>query len=246
MVPLALTFETGVVASVSEFGDLRSYAMLSQASSAMHRQLSASITVTRNHHGNYFLTSPPPIGLCSWCSGYGDDLAYAHGSRCFSCDICREPACEHCVVLATFGVDSVEPTSWVCAGHRVEEDPVCTVEPVRSWLFELADARMADVYRDYDFDFFFRIIALSGEVVRNEQHRPCSVLKSSWKSSFGRVWAAVHHGTGGRIRQMVFGDISLDNHTRYGFQWSQFLQRSDARVCSEDSPLCVSVVLGAF
>ena len=258
LVPLDLTLETVVLASVSEFGDLRSYAMVSQASSGMHRQLSASITVVRNLEGNGFPSSSTPLGLCFWCSGFGDDLGYAHGSKWFSCDLCQELVCEHCVVLASFGGDGVQPTSWVCARHRQEVDSVCTVEPVRWWLFELVDARMQYVYMDYDFEFFFQIIALSGEVVRNDQDRPCAVLKSSWKSSFCRVWAAVHHGTGGRqLCALVFGDISINNRTRYdgfqwspaaleGFRWSRYMQRSDARACSEDSPLCVLVVLGAF
>ena len=248
LVPLALTFDTVVLASVAEFGDLRSYVMLSQASSGMHRPLAASITVVRNQHRNYFLTSPTPLGLCSWCSGYGDDLGYAHGSRCFSCDLCQESVCEHCVVLASFCGDGVQPITWVCAGHQSEGDPVATVVPIRWWLFcDVVDARMQDVYRDYDFDFFFQIMALSGEVVRNELDCPCAVLKSSWKSSFRRVWAAVHHVTGGRLRQLVLEDMSFDNYSRYdGFRWSRYLEQSDARACSEDSPFHVSVVLGGF
>jgi hypothetical protein len=117
------------------------------------------------------------------------------------------------------------------------------VKPVRCWVFELADARMVDVYKDYDFDFFFQIITLSGEVVRNARNRSCCVLMSSWKSSFDRVWADVHHVTGGRIRQMVFGDISVDNYNRFGFRWSHLLQRSDARAYSQESPLYVTVLL---
>jgi hypothetical protein len=117
------------------------------------------------------------------------------------------------------------------------------VEPVRSWLFELADARLLAVYKDYDFDFFFQIITLSGEVVRNEQNRPCSVFVSSWHSSFDRVWTDVYYRTGGRIRQMVFGDISVDDYNRFGFRWSHLLTRSGARAYCKESPLQVTVLL---
>ena len=246
MVPMAVTLETIVLASVSEFGDLRSYAMLSQGCRAMQRQLAASMIVVRNHGRLYFVISPTPHGMCAWCSGYGDDLDAADplaGHRCFPCDLCEEAVCEHCVCLATFDSSGVKPTSWICFDSHGETEPLCTVEPVRSWLFELADDRMLKVYQDYDFVFFFELIALSGEVVRDEQKRPCSILISSWHSSFDRVWDAVYHCTGGRIRQMVFGDISVDDSERFGFRWSHFLSRPGARVYGRESPLQVTVLL---
>ena len=245
LVPMPATLETVLLAAVSEFGDLGSYVGLSQGCRAMQRQLAASMIVVRNHVRSYFVSNPVRLGVCSCCSGYGDDLDAAHplgGRRCFPCDRCEELVCEHCVCLATFGGDGVEPTSWMCFGH-VDEDPVCTVEHVRSWLFELAADRLLDVYKEYDFDFFFQIITLSGEVVRDEQNRPCTVFYSSWCSSFDRVWNAVYHGTGGRIRQMVFGDISVDDYNFFGFRWSHLLTRSGARAYGRESPLQVTVLL---
>ena len=246
MVPMAVTLETVVLASVSEFGDLRSYAMLSQGCRAMQRQLAASMIVVRNHGRLYFVISPTPHGMCAWCSGYGDDLDAADplaGHRCFPCDLCEEAVCEHCVCLATFDSSGVKPTSWICFDSHGETEPLCTVEPVRSWLFELADDRMLKVYQDYGFFFFFQIITLSGEVVRDEQKRPCSILISSWHSSFDRVWDAVYRCTGGRIRQMVFGDISIGKSDGFGFRWSHFLTRPGSRAYGRESPLQVTVLL---
>ena len=237
---------TVVVASVSQFGDLGSYAMLSQSCRAMQWQLAASMTVVRNHASGYFIRSPLPFGACSNCSGYGDDLRGFDSlgrRRCFPCDCCEELVCEHCVCLASFGRDGVEPTSWVCFCLHDDEDPLCTVESVRSWLCELADARMLGVYKDYDFEFFFQIITLSGEMVRDEQNRLCTVLHTSWKSSFDRVWDAVYYSTGGRIRQLVFGGTAVDDYNRFGLRWSLLLTRSGARAFSKESPLQVTVLL---
>ena len=238
--------QTVVAASVSEFGDLGSYAMLSQSCRAMQSQLAASMTVVRNHASAYFIMSPSPSGACSNCSGYGDDLCGVDSlgrRRCFPCDGCEELVCEHCVCLASFGRDGVEPTSWVCTRLHDDEVPVCTVESVRSWLFELADARMLVVYKDYDFDFWLQFITLSGEVVRDRRNRPCPVLISSWHSSFDQVWWAVYQCTRGRIRQMVFADVFVDDFNNAGFRWSHFLTRPVARAFSKESPLQVTVLL---
>ena len=89
MVSMAVTLETVVLASVSEFGDLGSYAMLSQGCRAMQRQLAASMIVIRNHERSYFVSNPVPLGVCSCCSGYGGDLDAADplaGHMCFPCD----------------------------------------------------------------------------------------------------------------------------------------------------------------
>jgi hypothetical protein len=242
--------ETVVLASVSEFGDLGSYAMLSRCCRAMQRQLAASMTVVRNHASGYFTYSPSPSGACSCCSGYGDDLRMCDllgRRRCFPCDGCEELVCEHCVCLASFGSDGVEPTSWMCSGPHGpydDDDLVYTVESVRSWLCEVVDAKMLAVYKDYNFDFFFRIITLSGQVVRDEQKRPCPVLHTSWKSSFDRVWQAVYHSTGGRIRQMVVGGTAVaDGPNKSELRWSHLLTLSDARASSKVAPLQVTVLL---
>jgi len=246
LVPMVVTVETVVLASVSEFGDLASYAMVSQGCRAMQRQLAASMIVVRNHSSCYFVSSPAPLGACSCCSGYGDDLGSAHrlgGRRCFPCDLCAEAVCEHCVCLASFGGYRVGPTSWVCFGFHEDEDPVCTVESVRSWLIDVADGRMLDVYQDYDIEFYFHIITLAGDDVRDEQHRPCIGLPTSWCSSFARVWDAVYYATGGRIRQMVIGGISVDEFNFLGCRWSHFLTRRGARSFVKESPLQVTVLL---
>ena len=67
LVPMVVTVETVVLASVSEFGDLGSYAMLSQGCRAMQRQLAASMIVVRNHVRSYFVSNPVPFGACSCC-----------------------------------------------------------------------------------------------------------------------------------------------------------------------------------
>ena len=238
--------ETVVLASVSEFGDLASYAMVSQGCQAMQRQLAASMTVVRNHGSSYFVISPAPLGLCSCCSGYGDDLGAAYrlgGRRCFPCDLCAEAVCEHCVCLATFGGDGVHPTSWLCLGCHSDEESVCTVEPIRSWLIDVVDGRMLDVYKDYDISFYFQIITLAGDDVCDEQKRPCNLLHSSWCSSFDRVWRAVYYATGGRIRQMVIAGFPVDEVNLFGVRWSHLLTRSGARAYREESPLQVTVLL---
>jgi hypothetical protein len=237
---MAVTLQTVLLASVSEFGDLGSYVTLSQGSRVMRCQLAASMIVVRNHSSGYFVR---PIGACSLCSGYGDDLEVSHGlgdRRCFRCGLCGEAVCEHCVLLATFGGDAVQPTSWTCPGHV---DPVPTVESFRSWLFELADDRLLDVYKDYNFDFCMQFITLSGEVVRDEQNRPCSVLVSSWDSPFDQVWDVVYYCTGGRILQMLFGNVFVDDTNKAGVRWSHFLTRPVARAHGEQSPLQVTVLL---
>ena len=241
---MVVCVETDVLASVSEFGDLVSYAMVSQGCQAMQRQLAASMTVVRNHNSSYFVISPAPLGSCSCCSGYGDDLGAAHrlgGRRCFPCDLCAEAVCEHCVCLATFGGDGVHPTLWWCFGCA---DSVCTVESVRSLLFDVVHDRMLDVYKDYDILFYLQIITLAGDDVCDEQKRPCNPLHSTWFSSFDRVWHVVYYATGGRIRQMVIAGISVDEVNFFRVRWSHLLTRSGARAYREESPLQVTVLLG--
>ena len=247
-VPLALTAETVVLVSVTEYGDLCSYAMLSRACRSSQRVLACSMTLARNYKTLTLVSiDQQPLGACSMCSGYGDDLTAVHspGLRIFPCDLCEDLVCEHCVVLAQFANGDVHPSRWRCSvAHEGEEDDlVYTADAARSWLFDVADVRMRAVVNDFDFVFFIQIITLSGEVVRDEQQRPCPVIRTSWDSSFDRVWGCVYHATGGRILQMAIGDASVSDSNRAGVRWTQFLTRCIARAYSRESPVQVTVVL---
>ena len=234
LVPMLGSPETVLLAAVSEFGDLGSYLGLSQVCRDVYLQLAASMLVVRNHARCYFVM-PPPLGVCWCCSGYG--LGECRGVEC---DSCGEAVCEDCVVLVAFGGNPLHSTSWTCL--RCDEG-LDTVVSLRSWLMYLVDDRMLCVYNDYNFDFWLQLVTLSGEKVRDAQDRPSASLVTSWDLSFDLVWSAVYHGTGGRIRQMAFGDIVVDDTNKSRFRWSHLLTRLVAREHGQQSPLRVMVLL---
>ena len=110
-------------------------------------------------------------------------------------------------------------------------------------VFDVVHDRMLDAYKDYDILFYLQIITLAGDDVCDEQQRPCNPLHSTWFSSFDRVWHVVYYATGGRIRQMVIGGISVDEFNFLGCRWSHFLTRRGARSFVKESPLQVTVLL---
>ena len=90
-----------------------------------------------------------------------------------------------------------------------------------------------------------KLVTLSGEEVRDEQGRLVGCLYTRW-TRFEDVWFDVYHRTGGRIRQIVFGALAVDEIAAGSLRWSSLLSRSEARKFSEESPYVVSVLLQGF
>ena len=78
-------------------------------------------------------------------------------------------------------------TSWLCVGCG-EEENVVYMESLKHWFIEIAVDRVYRVASDYDFSFYVRLVALSGDVVVDEQRKPLRLLYSTWSRRFQRVW----------------------------------------------------------
>ena len=136
---------------------------------------------------------------------------------------------------------------WVCYScdgtEGSDEEPFENVLSLRAWFVcERLDAKILRVLEDYDFGFYLKLLTLSGEEVRDEQGRLVGCLYTRW-TRFEDVWFNVYHSTGGRIRQMVFASLVVDEIGARSLRWSSFLSRSDARRCTLESPYAVSVLL---
>ena len=113
---------------------------------------------------------------------------------------------------------------WVCLGCGTEE-VFESIDSLKNWFCDEADLRIQRVVADYDFGFYVRLVALSGEEVRDEQRRPVGLVYASW-AWFDRVWAAVYAKTGGHVRQMVLGFVVVDEASRRRTRWSHCLRES--------------------
>ena len=213
----------------------------------MQRQLAASMIVVCNHHSGYFVDSPEPPPACSCCSGYGDDRAVNRGlcdRTDFLCVLCELHACEDCVVLATFGGNSLHPTSWICCGCRAGFD---TVPTLRSWLFDVVGARMLRVYlEEYQFYLWVQFVTLSGEVLRDVFCSEVLVMKFLWGATLDLAWIIVDHASGGRLREMVFGTVVVNATNKSRLLWSDLVSRFVARAHDRTSPLQVTVLLDGY
>ena len=100
-------------------------------------------------------------------------------------------------------------TSWLCVGCGDEEN-VVYVESLKHWFIDIAVDRVYRVASDYDFSFYVRLVALSGDVVVDEQRKPLRLLYSTWSRRFQRVWKEVLGMTGWRLTHMVIGQFAIN------------------------------------
>ena len=237
---LPASLETFLLVAVSEFGDLGSYSSLSRACRFHRRHLATSLHLLcmENQSG------PCRCRACHVCGELG--LARPFAWECGNCEDC---ACEDCVAWASFwpGCDRLalrRPESWICVwcvGCDGYED-LQTVPSLKTWVVNEAWDVAHRVVRDYDFVFWMRLVHLSGEGVVDEQGRQVGLVYASWSRDLETVWNRVYWLTGRRVRQIVLGVAVVDSTSARGARWSQFLSRSEARLCTENSPYLLPVL----
>ena len=241
---LPVSLETLLLVSVSEFGDLGSYSSLSVASRVHRWHLAVSMHCLSVEVGRIDARAS---GACYVCGELG--LARHFASEC---DNCTAVACEDCVALAVVcGKRVLDPPapvgvrSWLCV-WCVGSDDHADAPTVPSLKTSVVDGAWDIAHRvklDYDFGFFLRLVTLSGEEVVDERGRRVGSVYTHWGMGFERVWRSVYHYTGGRVRQLVLGARMVDSDSLPGAKWSQFLSRSEARLCTRDSPYSLLVLL---
>ena len=237
--PLRPSLETSVFVAISEFGDLLCYAALSRVSRFWHGQLSSSLECFLEFRRSLVCDR---FDVCRYCAAYGAGSDFAA-----SCYFCECVTCEDCVAFAAFTVHPRRLQMWVCLSCGTEE-MFQSVDSLKGWFCDEADSRVWGVLADYNFGFYLRLVALSGDEVRDEQRLPVGLVYTSW-DGFDRVWDAVYAKTGGRIRQMVLGPLGLvvvDETSRLLTRWSHCLSRSEARASTQGSPHVVRVLLRDF
>ena len=243
--PLGPTLETFVFVSISEFGDLFCYAALSRVSRFWHGQFSSLLECFLEFRRSQLCQYCGPVDrsdACQYCAAYGAGSDFAA-----PCHFCECVTCEDCVAVAAFVVQPRRLKMWVCLGCGTEE-LFQVVESLKGWFCDEAGFRIHRVLADYNFGFYLRLLALSGDEIRNEQRLPVGLVYTCW-DGFDRVWDAVYAKTGGRVRQMVLGPLGLivvDETSRLLMRWSHCLSRSEARGSTEGSPHVVRVLLRDF
>ena len=93
--------------------------------------------------------------------------------------------------------------------------------------------------------FCVRLVAFSGEEVRNHVGKPVGMMYAWW-AGFDRVWRDVYSATGGRIRQMVLRLVVVNESNALRMRWWDLLSRSEAREFTAESPWDIRVVLRDF
>ena len=247
------SLDTFLLLAVSKFGDLGTYSSLSQASCLHGRHLAASLRYLGVTAGR--IDDARRRDACHVCGKLG--LARGLASECGNCD---EVACEDCVALASFSrkrsrdllgltADQLalyRPQIWICVwcarrGKAYVDFP--TVPSPKTWVCDEAAEVAYRVIVDYDFPFWLRLVSLSGEEVRDEEGRLRGMVCTRWIMDFEVLWRWIMGSTGGRALQFVLGGTVVDSTSLRGAKWPQFLSRSQAKACTESSPLVVTVVL---
>ena len=247
---LPWTMDAALLVTASEFGDLRLFASLSAASRPWRRCLAKSMGCLRewvqNHDFRLYTNS------CWYCGSLGLSRGFVS-----ECPLCDTVTCEDCVLVGVSDllrrprkvrrrlVSDDRTRSWLCAGCG-EEENVVYVESLKHWFIEIAVDRVYRVASDYDFSFYVRLVALSGDVVVDEQRKPLRLLSSTWSRRLQRVWEEVRGMTGWRLTHMVTGQVAVNEAANDRWRWSDFLTRSEARGCTEQSPFVVRLILKDF
>ena len=128
------------------------------------------------------------------------------------------------------------------AVRRVVRDAVLpVVEGGRVGQTERGGSRRAVGHRCYVF-----IPVAPAVGARSDQHeegRRRGMVCTRWIMDFEVLWRWIMGSTGGRALQFVLGGTVVDSTSLRGAKWPRFLSRSQAKACTESSPLVVTVVL---
>lgn len=243
-----------LLVSIGRFGDLSSFAALCGGSRLLREHLFVSMRCLRVRSFSARLLREHRERL-RWrrrCALCGHFLL----SRVVSeCDRCEEFICEDCVGWTTFSrkrvLDGARPGArWVCAWclecDELEDMPI--VPSLKSWVVDWAWHIAGFVIRDYDLVFYLRLVTLAGEGVVDREGSPVRLVRASW-NGFENFWHELYWLTERRIRHAVFGVAVVDESMGLAHppaRWSRFLSRSDARLCTEESPYLLPVLLGGW
>ena len=234
LVPLSSTPEALLLVAATEFGDVPSYAALSRCSRPWYLQFAKLLHCLREQTWS---TCNRSRNVCQFCWGVG----FPHGFL-VECGSCEYDTCQDCVVAGAFGVDRRRPSMWICVGCDYEPVAFDTVPSLRMWYLDYVEEKLEHVYSEYNFGFWLKLVALSGEEVRDEQGRPVCLVYTLWLD-FARVWSRLRDATGWRICHAVVGQHALDETSFLHGRWSDWLERSEAEKCARESPFVVPVLL---
>ena len=142
-------------------------------------------------------------------------------------------------------VAACQPSSWICVScvGCDEYEDLQTVPSLKTSVVDEAWTIANRVIRHHDFSFYLRLVTLAGEEVTDERRRCVGLVCTHWDQSFNKLWESIYFKTGGRVRQVVLGIRSIDENSKRLARWSQFLSSHEARLCTQDAPYHMPVVM---